>query len=415
MKKFTVAILGCGSRGLVYSELINTKEEFEITVLCDVEKPQIDKVKNILNIDVPEFTDVKEFFKEKRADVIVISTPDREHVPQVIKALNLGYDVLVEKPLTDSLKEIKALKKAQKKTGKKVMVCHVLRYGPGFVKCAELLKSGIIGKLYSIDASERVVYWHWAQAYVRGIGAYLKDSHPAILAKCCHDLDLLQYYADSKCKSVSSVGDLLFFTPENAPDGSADRCTDCKYIDSCTYSAKKIYVDNWHKDNKPSFIWPYNKITLQNPLTEDAIYEGIRTSEYGRCAFKCNTEKVDHQLVQMDFENGVKASLKMIYAAEPGRYIVFYGTDGEIIFDERDATITVMPYGKEKYVIDVGILNGIGQSHGGGDAGLINDLYDMLIGKKECVTSLDKSLESHLMGIAAEKSRKLHGKLIKVH
>ena len=415
MKKFTVAILGCGSRGLVYSELINMKKEFEITTLCDIDKEQIDKIKNILDIDVPEFTDVKEFFKEKRADVIVISTPDREHVPQVIKALNLGYDVLVEKPLTDSLKEIRALKKAQIKTGKKVMVCHVLRYGPGFVKCAELLKSGIIGKLYSIDASERVVYWHWAQAYVRGIGAYLKDSHPAILAKCCHDLDLLQYYADSKCKSVSSVGDLLFFTPDNAPEGSADRCTDCKYIDSCTYSAKKIYVDNWHKDNKPSFIWPYNKITLQNPLTEDAIYEGIRTSEYGRCAFKCNTEKVDHQLVQMDFENGVKASLKMIYAAEPGRYIVFYGTDGEIIFDERDATITVMPYGKERYVIDVGILNGIGQSHGGGDAGLINDLYDMLTGEKECKTSLGKSLESHLMGVAAEKSRLKGGKLIKLH
>ncbi len=416
MKKFNVAILGCGGRGLIYSDLISTKkDEFEITALCDINMEQINKIKNITKTQAPVFLDVDEFFKEKRGDVIIISTPDREHIKQVVKALNMGYDVLVEKPLTDSLKEIKLLEKVQKKTGKKVMVCHVLRYGPGFKKCSDLLKEGAIGKLYAIDASERVAYWHWAQSYVRGSFSLLKDAHPAILAKCSHDLDLVQHYANSKCETISSIGSLSFFTPENAPEGSAERCIDCKYIEECPYSAKRVYIDNWYKDGKPQFIWPYNKVTLKNPLTEEAILEGIKTTPYGKCVFKCKVEKVDHQLVQMNFKNGVKASLKMVFAAQPGRYFVFYGTDGEMILDERNDSIKVMPYGKDEYTINISDLGGLIEYHGGGDIGLVNSLYDMLTGNNLCHTSLEESIESHLMGIAAENSRKHGGKLIKVH
>lgn len=419
MKKFTVAILGCGGRGVVFAQNMVSKineGKFEITALCDPNREQIDNILKLCDCVNPEiFLDVDEFFKKKRADIMVIATPDRCHVPQAIKALKLGYDLLLEKPISDNIKELKALLKVQKQTGKQVVVCHELRYGPGFLKCSELAHNGTIGKLYAIDASERVWFAHWAQAYVRGIGADIKRSHPVILAKCSHDLDLIQGYAKSKCKTISSVGGLDYFIPQNAPEGAADRCLDCKHKDTCVYSAKKIYLDSWFEAGKPAYKWPYYKVTTANPHTEQAIIKGLREGENGRCVYKCKVDKVDHQFVQMTFENGVKASLKMVYCHQAGRRIAFYGTLGEIVFDERTNTIEVRTFGKATEVIDVNILVPEDQNHGGGDAALVMELYDILSGNKESLTPLSESIESHLMGIAAEKSRKHGGKLVKVH
>lgn len=419
MQKYSVAILGCGSRGtLISGFMAKLKDKFEIVALCDTNEEQIDNIKKVNNFkNVKTFLDPDQFLSEKYADFLFISTPDREHIPQAVKALNLGYDILLEKPLSDDRDELELLLDTQKKTGRIVVVCHELRYGPGFRKCAELLESGVIGKLYAIDASERVGYVHWAQAYVRGIGASIKRAHPAILAKCSHDLDLIQSYAKSECDTVSSVGDLSFFVPENAPEDSAYRCLDCKHQNTCVYSAKRIYIDSWYEKGKPEFCYPFNKVTHANPHTEESIREGLTNGEYGICAFKCEVDKVDHQFVQMKFKNGVKASLKMVFGAHPGRRITFYGNYGEIIFDERTDNIQVMPYGGKEENISVSSLKIIKeeQSHGGGDAVLVEELYDILSGKKECPTPLCESIECHLMGIAAEESRKCGGALIKVH
>ena len=416
-QKFTVAVLGCGSRGACYmSHMKKTPDRFEIVALCDWNKKQLEKTHSLLGLEnTVDFSDAEEFLSEKRADVLVIATDDRYHVPQCVKAMELGYDILIEKPLSDSREELELLLETQKNTGRKVVVCHELRYGAGFKKCEELLEDGAIGTLYAIDASERVSYWHWAQAYVRGIGASMKDGHPAILAKCSHDLDLIQSYANSECETVSSVGALRFFVPENAPEGASDRCITCKHIDTCTYSAKRIYVDAWHKNGEPRFIWPYNKVTLKNPTTEEGLWEGIREGVYGRCAFLCPVEKVDHQMVQMHFKNGVDASLAMVFSAAAGRRISFYGTHGEILMDERDGSIKVMPYGKDEELISLSSLVEGGNMHGGGDGALIRELYGILTGEVKCKTPLKESLESHLMGIASEESRLNGGVLVKVH
>lgn len=417
-KQVTAAILGCGSRGALFCELMtNMDGAYKVVALCDVSEAQIEKTKKLCSVyDAESFTDRDKFFEKKRADVLAIATPDREHVAQAIRALELGYDILLEKPISDSREELAALLEAQKKSGRTVIVCHELRYGKAYMKCEEILRSGRLGRLYAIDASERATYWHWAQAYVRGVGAYLTLSHPAILAKCSHDLDLVQNFANSECESVSSIGGLDFFREENAPEGSAERCFDCKYVESCPYSAKRIYIDLWHKDGEPEFVWPYNMITLQIPNTEEAIREGLLTGRYGRCAFRCNAEKVDNQMVQMTFKNGVKASLKMVYAAEAGRRFAFYCTGGEMIFDARTGIIEVMPFGEEKEIIDAKKLTGGAHvGHGGGDKEIVRELYEIVCGEKTAATSLANSVECHLMGIAAEESRALGGALVKVH
>lgn len=417
-KQFSVAILGCGSRGATYTKyMLTTPDKYKIVALCDPAERQIKKMHELFGLeDAAEFLDAGEFFKEKRADILVIASPDREHVSQAVRGMELGYDLLLEKPVSDDRGELQLLLETQIRTGRQVVVCHELRYGKGYLKCKEILDSGRLGNLYAIDASERVAYWHWTQAYVKGVGASIELGYPAILAKCSHDLDLIQSYAKSECESICSVGELSFFKPENAPEGAADRCVSCMHVETCPYSAKRVYVDGWHKAGEPRFNWPYNKVSLQVPLTEEALLKGITEGPQGRCVFKCHTDLVDHQMVQMSFKNGVKASLKMVYGAFMGRKYIFYCDRGELIFDERNDTIEIMPFGEEKEVIDVSALVGGGQKgHGGGDSELVRELYAALSGETESTTTLKESLECHLMGISAEESRHNGGSLVTVH
>ena len=295
------------------------------------------------------------------------------------------------------------------------MVCHVLRYAPAFVKAFEILKSGAIGELVSFDALERVCYWHQAHSFVRGNWRTTKYTAPIILAKCCHDLDLLQYYAGSKCKSISSLGDLMHFKPENAPADSSDRCVLCPRVDTCPYSAKRIYLDMWKSEEELSDTWPYNVIA-QAPVDEKKLWNAIESGPYGRCVYKCDNDVVDHQLTQVLFENGVKANLTMMgLTANGGRRINFFGTMGELILEEETDTLTLKRFGEEVEVIDVSIKNVGGYYHGGGDVNLIEALYSMLSGNADPATSLEASVESHLMGIYAEKSRKCKGRKYSIH
>ncbi len=416
-KIYTVAIIGIGGRGGdTYGALMNTMpDKFDIVALCDLKPDRLAAFGERFGVAKENlFTDEKEFFAEKRADVLVIATPDADHIRHATYAFNLGYDVMMEKPITDKKEEMEELLALQKKTGCKALVCHVLRYAPAFVKAAELIESGKIGRLVAIQALERVAYWHQAHSYVRGNWRKAEDSTPMILAKCCHDLDLLQFYAGSKCESVSSVGDLTFFKPENAPDGAADRCVNCKHVDSCPYSAKKLYIEKWKSVGSPEDRWPYNILALA-PTTEEKLANAIVEGPYGRCVFACDNNVVDHQITQMSFENGVKATLTMTgFTAGHGRRMDFFGTHGEICLEEDGNTIYVGVYGEEPIVIEVDTASDKGYGHGGGDWYLVNNLYDMLEGTASQKTALEHSAESHLIGIAAEESRKNGGKLVKI-
>ena len=418
-KVFTVAIIGCGSRGCdAYGSLMRgMPDKYKVTAMCDINPAKLDKYAPVFGIAQENRFDTEEaFFAAKRAEVLVIATPDACHIRQGIKGLELGYDVLVEKPLSASEKECADLLAAQKKYGGKVMVCHVLRYAKGFTRVAELIENGVIGELVSIQALEQVTYWHQAHSYVRGNWRRSEDTTPMILAKCCHDLDLLQYYARSKCASVSSTGDLKFFNRAHQPQGAADRCMQCKYIESCPYSAKRLYIDNWKNAGKPENCWPYNVITLKVPLTEDGLAEAVQNGPYGRCVFACDNNVVDHQIVQMQFNNGVNASLTMTaFTANGGRIMRFFGTQGEIVLNEEEDAIHVKPFGKPAETTRISAATEGGHAHGGGDFGLITALYKTLTGEQTAATSLEASIESHLMGIAAEKSRRSGGACVQVH
>ena len=424
-KQYSVAIIGVGARGAnVYGRLLmQFPKRFRIVALCDVREQRLESFGKEFGVAVENrFTDEDEFFKEKRADLLVIATQDSDHVRHCLKAFEKGYDILMEKPITEKKEECEAVLKAQEKSGCKALICHVLRYAPAFLTVAELIDSGAIGRLVAIDALERVTYWHQAHSYVRGNWRTTKETAPMILAKCCHDLDLIQYYAKSKCKSVSSVGELTFFNKANQPEGAADRCLQCKYVETCPYSAKVLYLDRWKKAYSPEDYWPYN-VVVSAPVTEEKLTNALRSGPYGRCVFACDNDVVDHQLTLMSFENGVKATLTMtafttddksdLYGL--GRRMNFHGTLGEIILDELEDAVELMVFGQEKQVFKINALGDNGYGHGGGDFYLIKELCDMLDGNAKASTSLTASIESHLMGICAEESRLKDGVRVLVH
>lgn len=434
-KIFTVSILGCGSRGhYTYGKCMseNFGDKFRIVSVCDNDPEKIRLAQEAWELSEADcFLDSDEFLKEKRSDALVIATQDRDHVKMCIKALELGYDILLEKPISPVEEELYELLEAYKKYKQKVIVCHVLRYAPAFLKLKEVLDSGEIGKIVCIDWIEQVTYWHQAHSFVRGNWRNDQETSPMIMQKCCHDLDLLQYYANSPCKTVYSVGDVAFFKRENQPQDASDRCQTCKYIHDCVYSAERLYVKKREKDfdwafDKPDVDeearrqgWPFNVVDLSRPITEESIRKAYETSNYGRCVFACDNNVVDNQTVAMQFENGIKANLTMTaFTALPGRKITFHGTLGELEMDEENDYIRISRYGHGtrflsiKEICRLAVNDNFG--HGGGDLMLVKDFYDALLGNGELGTTLERSIESHLMALAAERSRKT-GEVCCVH
>ncbi|MCQ2753162.1 MAG: Gfo/Idh/MocA family oxidoreductase [Bacilli bacterium] len=419
MKKLTVAIIGGGSRGIdAYGTLMHKSNQYQVVSVCDARAVRLTLAKK--EFKIPShllFKDEKAFFKKKLADVCIVATQDQDHVRHAIKAMSLGYHVLLEKPITPSKSECFRLLAAQKKCKRKVIVCHVLRYAPAYLEVARLIDQGTIGTLMDIDALEQVAYWHQAHSFVRGNWHDSKKTSPMILAKCCHDMDLLQYYAKSRCQYVSSMGRLDFFNKKHQPKGASKRCATCKYIDTCPYSAKTLYIKMWKEKGSPKNDWPFNVTCTTYPLTEKNLKKAYESNEYGECVFTCRNDVVDHQQTIMTFENGVTANLCMTgFTAKPGRIYKFHGTIGEIDLDEERHEILIKRFGEKVVVVPFNkIQSKCSFGHGGGDEGLVNALYQIVTGKNDsAATTLASSIESHLMCYAAEESRLKHGQLIEI-
>lgn len=408
-KQFSVSIIGCGSRGCdVYGRLFSQQpERFHIAALCDIRPERLERFGKLYNTR-QLFTDEEEFFRERRSDALVIATQDRDHVRMCLRALQLGYTVLLEKPVTPDKAQLKELLAAAERSAGKVLVCHVLRYAPAFVRAKRILESGAIGDLVLIDALEQVAYWHQAHSFVRGNWRNEEETSPMLLAKCCHDLDLLQYYAGSAADKVYSTGGLTFFHRGNHPADAAERCAECRYLHTCAYSAERLYIERWKAQGMPKDGWPYNVIALA-PNTEESLRAAYENGPYGRCVFCCDNDVVDHQTVSVSFANGVKAQLTMTaFTERGGRRYTFHGTLGELQLDETRDLLLLAPFGgtQERWRISDLVAAARSQGHGGGDTETVAAFYDLLCGKEREETMLERSAESHFIAYAAERSRR---------
>lgn len=416
-----IAIAGVGSRGKnAYGlELLNMKDRAKVVAVADIDPERLALAGDAHGVPKEmRFSSAEAMLAmPKLADAMLVCTQDRQHVPHAVEALKKGYDVMMEKPISPKLEDLQEITRVARENGRRVVVCHVLRYTPFFQTIKKTIDSGVLGEVVSIQALENVRYWHQAHSFVRGNWRREEDTSPMILAKCCHDLDYLVWLCGKKCERVSSYGSLMYFKESNAPEGAALRCTQgCKAKDGCPYDAEKIYLTN--KDTGilcGNVEWPIDALT-ENP-TEEKIRHAIETGPYGRCVFHCDNDVVDHQIVNMQMEGGASLSLAMsAFTSIGGRTIKVMGTLGDLWGDMHENRIRIGVFGKEPQVIDLGKEEKDFAGHGGGDRLLMEQFVDLMQGKEPdgTITTLETSVESHLVALAAEKSRLENGESIEI-
>lgn len=407
-----VAILGYGGRGRRYAGQCRLHPSaLKVVAVIDVVPEKLELAKKREGLaDDKVFSSLDEFLAvPKFADYLFICTQDKSHHEHALKALDAGYNLLLEKPVACSVEDCLDIERKAKEKGLKVDVCHVLRYSRYYEKIKEIMDSGVLGQIVAIDQVENVAYWHHAHSYVRGDWRRAEDSNPMILAKCCHDLDLAVYLSGSRCKSVSSVGQNNYFNKEHAPEGATPFCLGgCKAKDKCPYDAERLYVTRIKPLPAPAIkrMWPQTRLMTDSVVTIPKLYEALKTSNFGRCVFLLDNDVVDHQVVQMVFENGITSTLIMsaYSGGAPYRETRIRGTLGELDCDLGKNEIRMRIFGHTVKTVHTGFP--IGGGHGGGDERMIERLS-----KGELKTDISMSIESHLIGFAAEKSRLLGGEL----
>lgn len=412
-KPVTAIVIGAGSRGTVYASYAKQyPHALRIVGVADINKDRQQQMKNDYAIeDAHTFGDWKEVFSiPKFADAVIIATPDNLHYQPCMKALAMGYHVLLEKPIAQTEQECIDIQKQAKKYQRIVGVCHVLRYAPYFRALKRVIDEQRIGDVISLQHLEPIRFHHMAHSYVRGNWHSSKETTPIILAKACHDLDIIRWLLNKPCEQVSAFGALTFFTPQNMPKGAAKRCLDCSIEKQCPFSAVKIYV------REHRYLYVFDNLPHERHLKDAKIVDYLRSTDYGRCVFQCNNDQCDHYVCNLQFKGQTTASLQMeALTSYGGRKTRIMGTKGDIVGDMQTFTMTDFLTGK-RYLWDEDISKLPGyEGHAGGDWGIVHDFVLAVAHQDESklTSTIDVSVESHIMGFKAEKSR-LTNKVVKL-
>lgn len=397
----TFAVLGLGNRGSVYCNNLIKHEGVKIVAACDVSEASLKQANELYGVQKSElYLKEEEFFKKKRADVLIISTLDGLHCRHTVKALELGYKILLEKPVAPTLAECEEIYAAAKKYNGDVVICHNLRYTPFYQKFKTLIKSGVIGDVLSIEQAENVSYWHYMCSFIRGKWHSKQQTSPIILQKCCHDLDIISWFAGKKETFVNSFGALEYYTHANRPKGATERCLDCEFKD-CIYNAFEFSV------KAPGTLCvPYGF----NPTPEN-IAEFLRPENnlYGQCAFACPNDVCDRQCVNIKTEGDITANLLMhgFGSYETYRVTRVFGTLGKLCGRLEDGIIRVTLFDGRDYTVDLNAEIANPESHSGGDSNLVSDYLTYLkTGERPLgISELSDSLQSHRLAFNAETAR----------
>ncbi|MFC4115975.1 Gfo/Idh/MocA family protein [Nonomuraea zeae] len=394
----TLAVVGAGSRGTSYARHAVESGQARVVAVAD----PLDSRRGRFP-EAAQYAGWRELAAlPRQADAVVIATQDRDHVEPAVRFAELGYDILLEKPMAVSEDDCRAIVAAAERTGQIFAVCHVLRYTPYTRVLKGLLDAGRIGEIVSIQHLEPVGWWHQAHSYVRGNWRRTDESTFMLLAKSCHDLDWLVHLTGKQVTRVSSFGGLKHFRPENRPAGAAERCLDCQVEADCPYSAKRIYLPLAGKA-----AWPLSVLT--DDVSEQGVLDALRTGPYGRCVYDCDNDVVDHQVVNMEFDGGTTVSFTMTaFTPALHRQTRIFGTRGSIDGDGDRLTVHDFVTGRSETVETrpTGDATAAG-GHGGGDEGLMNAFLSAVAtrDRSSILSSPGESLHSHLIAWAAERSR----------
>ncbi|MCX2472701.1 Gfo/Idh/MocA family oxidoreductase [Pedobacter sp. MC2016-05] len=414
-KPITAITCGAGNRGTVYGNFAASfPDQIKIIGVAEPIPYRNQRYAKKHKIaDENRFNTWEDVFKKpKMADAVIISMPDNLHYEPCMQALKMGYDILLEKPIAPTEKECRDILALAKKTGRIVAVCHVLRYAPYFVKMKELIAKGAIGEVISIQHFEPIEHTHMAHSYVRGNWHNSKATTPIILAKSCHDLDIMKWVINKKAQRIVAMGDLKWFKKENAPEGSTARCTDgCAVERECPYSAIKEYVD---RNSRTSVL----DIPEGTSDRKAAVMEKLKTTNYGRCVYRMDNDQPDHYVTSIQFSDSVTANFSMeAFTSYHDRRTRIMGSMGDMVGDMTELVVHDFKTRKEtKFIPKADDVDGYKNSgHGGGDWLLVKDFCQAVSQQNPALltSTIDESIESHIMGFMAESSRK-NGKVMDV-
>lgn len=410
MIRARVGILGVGNRGgSAYGRYMLRRPDLaEVVALADPRRDRLEAVAAEHGVAAEHlYADWSGLLRQERdLDAVIIALPDRLHYRAAMAAMRHGAAILLEKPICPSEGEIRRLYAAAQRHGADITVAHVLRHTPFFLRIKELLDRGAIGALQTLSHTEQVGYWHFAHSYVRGNWRRLDEASPMILAKACHDLDVLRWLVGSRCVHVDSVGRLGHFIRANAPAGATERCNQgCAVERACPYSAPRIYLERL----PPGDRWPHNVVSLDT--SPAGLAAALNEGPYGRCVYMCDNDVVDSQVVSLGFANGVSATLNVSgFTRNSTRTIHLMGSLGEIFGDFAANTITLVDFRTDDTRTSVLAVPGDSE-HGGGDDQVMAEFLGRANERKRsgsppaALTALEVSLESHFMAFAAERAR----------
>ncbi|MDT0169395.1 Gfo/Idh/MocA family oxidoreductase [Pseudarthrobacter sp. BRE9] len=406
-------IAGAGARGSAYARLAVDTGRAAIVGIAEPRPLLRETIAAELGVPADGvFEDWQAMLRTRLpADGIIIATPDREHGRPFAAAAAHGYAILLEKPIAPDPAGCAELARLQRESGIRAAVCHVLRYTPLTALLRDLLSAGAVGRVISVQHLEPVGFWHFAHSYVRGNWRREAESSPFLLAKCTHDVDWLSFIIGSRPLRVSSFGRLSHFRPEEAPEGAAGRCTECPAEARCPYSALRIYGPGRPSDGAaPDPARAYFADVVDPGGSRESLWKALETGPYGRCVYSGGNDVVDHQVVNIDYEDGTTAAFTAtaFTAAAPRRTRIF-GSHGEIsveagtisVHDFLTGTTTAYPAPAPEPMV-------AGEKHEGGDRGLVRAWVAALAGGdwSEVVSRLEESLVSHAVVFAAEEARR---------
>lgn len=421
-------VIGAGNRGAdAYASLLLSEPDLgKIVAVADPSAARRDAFGE--RYDVPagsRFRSDEELLaRGKLADFALIATPDALHTDPALRALDEGYAVLLEKPMAPTEPECEQLVAAAERTGNILQICHVLRYAPLFAAIKQVVDSGEIGEMVTIQHSENVSYWHYAHSYCRGNWRNRAASSPMILAKSCHDLDILYWLAGAPPARLTSLERPTELRAENAPEGAPAFCVEgCPHSGACAYDAVEMYrhaspllIDIGKKThaepNDGAEVpradgwkgWPVSVVT--DDPAPSAVDHALRTTTYGRCVYRVgDNDQPSSQHVGILFQNGVNASFTLHSTSyREGRETRIDGTRGSIVagFYTLENTVVVHDHktGRVRYVD----LPDAAGTHGGSDPKLFRAFLQAVRGEAPPITSAAESMWSHRMAFAADRA-----------
>ena len=400
-KPVSIVAIGAGNRTNKYLEYVKQHpDRVRLVGVVELNDIRRQSVAERFGLEPSQcYADYHDFFRNPvQTDAVMVCTPENMHFEPTMLAIEAGYHVLLEKPIAQTLDECLAIGEAARKKGVLVSVCHVLRYHPYFMKIKELVDSGELGHIISINHRTSVGVDRAAHGFVRGIWRSERLSNPMLMSKCCHDIDFLLWLTKTPCRKLTSFGSLRWFKAKNAPEGSAKRCINCKVEGTCPFSAVDLY--QVRRD------WIANFDVPEGKTIDDVIEDQLREGLYGRCVYHCDNDVVDHQIVSMEMESEVTVNFSMdIFTLKDCRETHISLTKGEIDGDENRLRVRRFR-GAEELVYD---FSGLAHQpfHAGADLAIIADFIDAIrTGRHDLVTSIERSVESHRICFEAERSRK---------